>query len=331
MKRREVLAGLAAGAGASSFFTAAAQQSTDPSRRIGVLMDLSAEDPEGRIRLNAFRTELARLGWTEGENAKIDVRWGAGIPSKMRQHGEELIAAAPDVILAAGSLAVAALQQSTTTVPVVFVTVADPVGAGYVQGLARPGGNITGFMLLEYSVGAKWLQLLKDVDPRVRRVAVLRDPAVASGSGQFGAIQAAASSFGMEVSPIGMRDNEEMARALDAFARAGNGGLIVTASPLATLNRELIVAIAMRGRLPAVYSNSSFALGGGLLSYSPDRVDQLRQAASYVDRILKGEKPGELPVQAPTKYELIINLKSAKVLGLIIPPTLLARADEVIE
>jgi putative ABC transport system substrate-binding protein len=187
----------------------------------------------------------SRAWWTEGKNAKIDVRWGAGIPSKMRQHGEELIAAAPDAILASGSLAVAALQQSTTTVPVVFVTVADPVGAGYVQGLARPGGNITGFMLLEYSVGAKWLQLLKDVDPRVRRVAVLRDPAVASGIGQFGAIQAAASSFGVEVSPIGMRDNEEMARALDAFARVGNGGLIVTASPLATLNRELIVAIAI--------------------------------------------------------------------------------------
>jgi putative ABC transport system substrate-binding protein len=238
---------------------------------------------------------------------------------------------ATDAIFATGSPSVGALQQSTATLPIVFATAVDPVGAGFVASLARPGGNITGFMLLEYSVGTKWLELLKEVEPRVTRVAVLRDPTVASGSGQFGAIQAVASSFGVELSPVGMRDAREIESALNAFARGTKGGLIVTSSTLATLNRELIVAIASRHRLPAVYSNPLFVTGGGLLSYSPDRTAQFRQAAAYVDRILKGEKPADLPVQAPTKYELLINLKTAKAIGLDIPPQVLARADKVIE
>jgi putative tryptophan/tyrosine transport system substrate-binding protein len=249
----------------------------------------------------------------------------------MREFAEELVALAPDAIFASGSPSVGALQQSTTTIPVVFATVADPVGAGFVASLARPGGNITGFMLLEYSIGTKWLELLKEVEPRVTRVAVLRDPTLASGSGQFGAIQAVASSFGVEVSPVGMRDSGEIERALNAFARGGKGGLIVTASTLATVHRELIIEIASKHGLPAVYANRLFVTAGGLLSYISDRIDQVRRAAAYVDRILKGENPADLPVQAPTKYELVINLKTARAMGLTIPPHLLARADEVIE
>jgi putative ABC transport system substrate-binding protein len=261
----------------------------------------------------------------------IDVRWGGGIAGQMREHAQELAALTPDALLASGSPSVAALQQATPTLPIVFATVADPVGAGFVASLARPGGNITGFMVLEYGMSAKWLELLKEVEPRVTRVAVLRDPTVASGSGQLGAIQAAASSFGVEVSPVGMRDAREIESALDAFARGPHGGLIVTASTLATLHREAITATAARHRLPAVYFERFFVAGGGLLSFGADRIDQFRQAAAYVDRILRGEKTTGLPVQTPTKYELAINLKTAKALGLAIPPTLLARADEVIE
>jgi ABC-type uncharacterized transport system substrate-binding protein len=317
--------------GAAAWPLAARAQQSDRMRRIGVLMDLAADDPEGRVRLAVFRAELSRLGWADGGNTRIDIRWGAGVANRMREFAEELVALMPDAILASGSPSVGALQQSTMKLPVVFASVVDPVGAGFVASLARPGGNITGFMLLEYSIGTKWLELLKDVEPRVSRVAVLRDPTLASGSGQFGAIQAVASSFGVELSPIGMRNAGEIEDAVNAFARGAKGGLIVTASTLATLHRELIVALASRHRLPAVYSNRLFVTGGGLLSYSPDRIDQFRQAAAYVDRILKGEKPADLPVQAPTKFEFVINLKTAKALGLELPPTLLARADEVIE
>jgi ABC-type uncharacterized transport system substrate-binding protein len=328
MRRREFITLIG---GAAAWPLAARAQQGERMRRIGVLMDLAADDPEGRARLEAFQAQLSRLGWVDGQNARIDVRWGAGVADRMRRYAEELVALTPEVILASGSPSVGPLQQLSATLPIVFATVADPVGAGFVASIARPGGNITGFMLLEYSIGTKWLELLKNIGPRVTRVAVLRDPSLASGSGQFGAIQAVASSFGVELSPVGMRDPGEIESAIDAFSREANGGLIVTASTLATVHRGLIVATASRNRLPAVYSNRLFVTVGGLLSYSPDRIDQFRKAADYVDRILKGEKPGDLPVQAPTKYELVINLKTAKALGLEIPPTLLARADEVIE
>jgi ABC-type uncharacterized transport system substrate-binding protein len=323
VKRRTFISIL--GGAAATWPLAARAQQADGMRRIGVLMDLAASDPEGQVRVAAFRAELSRLGWADGGNARIDIRWGAGVANRMREYAEELVALKPDAILASGSPSVGALQ-STTKLPVVFASVADPVGAGFVASLARPGGNITGFMLLEYSIGTKWLELLKDVEPRVTRVAVLRDPTLASGSGQFGAIQAVASSFGVELSPIGMRNASEIEDAVNVFGRGAKGGLIVTASTLATLHRELIVALASRHRLPTVYSNRLFVTGGG-----PDRIDQFRQAAAYIDRILKGEKPADLPVQAPTKYELVINLKTAKALGLDVPSTLLARADEVIE
>jgi putative tryptophan/tyrosine transport system substrate-binding protein len=329
-RRREVIAGLASSAVASPL-TALAQQSPERVRRVGVLMDLALNDAEAGARLDVFRAELSRLGWTDGRNTRIDIRWGPGIASRMRQFADELVALAPDALFASGSPSVGALQQSTTTLPIVFATVADPVGAGFVASLAQPGRNITGFMLLEYSIGTKWLELLKEVEPRLTRVAVLRDPTLASGSGQFGAIQAVASSFGVEVSPIGMGDAAEIERALDVFARGPKGGLIVTASTLATVHRDLIVGMASKHRLPAIYANRLFVTGGGLLSYISDRIDQVRRAAGYVDRILRGEKAANLPVQAPTKYELVINLKTAKALGLNVPAALLARADAVIE
>ena len=300
-------------------------------RRIGVLMGLSADDPEGQARLAAFLQGLQQLGWTDGRNVRIDFRWGAGDADRFRRYAAELVALAPDVILASGSPAVGPLLQATRTVPIVFAPVADPVGAGFVDSLARPGGNATGFMLFEYGIGAKWLELLKEIAPGVTRVAVLRDPAIASGIGQFGAIQAVAPSLGVEVSPVNVRDAGEIERAVAAFARGPNSGLIVTGSALAVVHRDLIITLAARHKLPAVYFERYFVAGGGLLSYGPDFVDQYRRAAGYVDRILKGEKPADLPVQAPTKYELVINLKTAKALGLDVPPTLLARADEVIE
>jgi putative tryptophan/tyrosine transport system substrate-binding protein len=329
MRRRSVIVGLA---GAAAWPLAArAQQSPERVRRIGVLMDLALDDPEAGARLEVFRAELSRLGWTDGRNARLDIRWGPGIASRMRQFADELVALAPEALFASGSPSVGALQQSTTTLPVVFATVADPVGAGFVASLAQPGRNITGFMLLEYSIGTKWLELLKEVAPRLTRVAVLRDPTLASGSGQFGAIQAVASSFGVEVSPVGMGDAAEIERALDVFARGPKGGLIVTASTLATVHRDLIVGMASKHRLPAIYANRLFVTGGGLLSYGHDVIHLFRQAASYVDRILRGEKPADLPVQQPTKFELVVNLRTAKAIGLTIPESFLLRADEVIE
>ena len=300
-------------------------------RRIGVLLPAAADDPEFQARVGAFLQGLAQLGWTIGRNVRIDTRWATANAADIRRHAAELVALAPDVILAHGASTVGPLLQATRTVPIVFPVVADPVGAGFVDSLARPGGNATGFMTFEYSMSGKWLELLKQIAPGVTRAAVLRDPPSPSGTGQFGVIQAVAPSLRVEVSPVNVRDAGEIERAVAAFARAPNGGLIVTASALATLHRDLIITLAARHKLPAVYFERFFVAAGGLISYGPDFVDQYRRAAGYVDRILKGEKPADLPVQAPTKYELVINLKTAKALGLDVPPTLLARADEVIE
>ena len=296
-----------------------------------MLLSFAADDPVGQIRVAAFQQGLQQLGWTEGRNVRIDIRWGMGDADRIRNYAAELVGLAPDVILANGSVVVAPLLQATRTIPIVFVFVPDPVGAGYVDSLSRPGGNATGFSQFEYATSAKWLELLKEVAPGVTRAAVLRDPAITAGIGQFGAIQTAAPSFGVEVSPVNVRDAGEIERVITAFAGASNGGLIVTGSPLSLLHRDLIIAIAARHRLPAVYWNRLYVTGGGLISYGPDPIDQYRRAATYVDRILKGEKPADLPVQAPIKYELVINLKTAKALGLEVPQSLLARADEVIE
>jgi putative ABC transport system substrate-binding protein len=300
-------------------------------RRIGVLMNVAADDPESTVRVAAFVQGLAELGWTVGSNVRIDYRWGAGDADSFRKYAAELIALVPDVILAHGVVSVGPLQQATRTVPIVFVNVSDPVGAGLVESLARPGGNATGFILFEYGISPKWLELLKEIAPRVTRVAVIRDPTLATGIGQLGAIQAVAPSFGVELSPIDARHAGEIERAVAAFARGPNGGLIVVSGTSAGVNRKTIFALVARHRLPAVYPFRYFVTGGGLISYGPDQVDQYRRAAGYVDRILKGEKPADLPVQTPTKYELVINLKTAKALGLEISPMLLARADEVIE
>jgi putative ABC transport system substrate-binding protein len=295
-------------------------------------MAAGADDPEYQARIRAFQQELEQLGWTEGRNARIDTRWATTNADEIRKHASELAALTPDVILAAtGTTTVAPLLEATRTVPIVFVLLIDPVGAGFVSSLARPGGNATGFLMFEYGLSGKWLELLKQISPSVTRVAVLRDPAIASGIGQFGAVQSAAPSFGMEASPINVRDVGEIERDINAFAQSSNGGVVVTASPRASLHRDLIVTLAARHRLPAVYSSRHYVDGGGLISYGPDIIDQYRRAAGYVDRILKGEKPADLPVQAPTKYELVINLKTAKALDLSFPPMLLARADAVIE
>jgi putative ABC transport system substrate-binding protein len=299
-------------------------------RRVGVLMNLAADDPGSPVRIAAFAQALQQLGWTLGRNVQTDYRWGAGDADRIRRYAAELVALTPDVILASGTPSVASLQQTTRTVPVVFVSVVDPVGAGFVASLARPGGNATGFLMFEYGISGKWLELLKQIAPGVTRAAVLRDAAT-TGMGQLGALQAVAPSFGVELSPIGVRDAGEIERAVAAFALGSNGGLIVTGSTLAVVHRHLIVTLAARHKLPAVYPFRFFVTGGGLISYGPDTIDPFRRAAGYVDRILKGEKPADLPVQAPTKYELVINLKTAKALGLAVPPTLLARADEVIE
>ena len=298
-------------------------------RRVGALIPLAADDPEALGRITAFVQGLQQLGWTDGRNVRIDARWAAGNADNFRKYAAELVALAPDAILATSTPAVLALQQATHTVPIVFVQVIDPVGAGMVASLARPGGNITGFMSFEYGMSGKWVELLKEIAPGVRRVAVLRDLTI--GIAQFAAIQAVAPSLGMELSVIGVRDADEIESAVTTFARSPNGGLIVTASTSAITHRELISTLAARHRLPAVYSFRYFVTAGGLISYGPDSIDPYRRAASYVDRILKGEKPADLPVQNPTKYELVINLKTAKALGLDVPPTLLARADEVIE
>jgi ABC-type uncharacterized transport system substrate-binding protein len=296
-----------------------------------VLTNLPADDPEGKERLEAFLQVLRQLGWTEGRNVRIDTRDTQGDPDRTRRYAAELVSLAPDIILAAGSGALAPLLQATRAVPIVFTIVADPVGAGFVESLARPGGNATGFLAFEYGISGKWLELLKQIAPDVTRAAVLRDTTIAAGTGQFGAIQSVAPSFGVELRPVDVRDAGEIERAVSAFARSSNGGLIVTGSPLAVFHRDLIIALAARHKLPAVYVERYFVAAGGLISYGPNRVDQFRQAAAYVDRILKGEKPADLPVQAPTKYELVINRKTAKALGLDVPPMLLARADEVIE
>src|SRR5262245_1882707 len=309
----------------------AGAQQAERVRRIGVLTPLLPDDPEGQARLAAFLQGLQQLGWTDGRNVQIDVRWGASDADVTRKYAAELLTLAPDAILTNGELAVAIFQQATHTVPIVFGSVVDPVSAGFVESLAQPGGNITGFTVFEYGVSVKWLELLKEIAPRVKRVAILRDPSTAGGSGQLGAIQGVAPSLGFELRPIDVRHVGDIERALGAFARASNGGLIVAASVAAVNYRDLIVALAARHRLPAVYSQRVFVTAGGLISYGPDRVDQFRRAAAYVDRILKGAKPGDLPVQAATKYDLAINLKTAKMLGLELPLALLARADEVIE
>ena len=331
MKRREFIT-LLGGAAAVAWPLAARAQQPDRVRRIGVLMASAADDSESQARIAAFLQGLQQLGWADGRNMRIDTRWATTDADDIRRHAAELAALAPDVLVAAtGTVTAAPLLQATRTVPIVFVQVIDPVGAGFVVSLARPGGNATGFTIYEYGMSGKWLELLKEIAPRMARAAVLRDPAIASGIGQFAAAQAVAPSLGVELSPVDVRDAGEIEHAVTAFARSSNGGLIVTASALATRHRDLIIALAARHRLPAVYSYRYMVAAGGLVSYGPDSLDQYRRAAGYVDRILKGEKPADLPVQAPTKYELVINLKTAKALGLDIPTTVLSRADEVIE
>jgi putative ABC transport system substrate-binding protein len=310
--------------------TAHAQQ-PERMRRIGLFMPGVAADPESMSRLTAFLQGLQELGWTDGRNVRIEYRWGAGDGDSYRKIDAELAASSPDVVVAVGGLVVAALQQTSRSLPIVFVNVPDPVGAGFVDSLARPGSNTTGFTVFEYGLSGKFLELLKQIAPRLVRVAVIRDPSNVAGVGQWGAIQSVAPSFGVELRPVDVRDATEIERGITAFAGEPNGGLIVTGSGLAQLHRELIITLAARYRLPAVYPYRYFATAGGLVSYGPDTIDPYRRAAGYVDRILKGEKPADLPVQAPTRYELAINLKTAKALGLDVPATVLARADEVIE
>jgi putative ABC transport system substrate-binding protein len=329
VKRREFITLL--GGAASAWPLVARAQQPRRMRRIGVLTPFPADDAEGHARLTAFTQALQQSGWTVGQNVRIDYRWGPGNPATMRKHATELVALEPDIILALTTAAVGPLLEASRTVPIVFVTVADPVGAGFVETLARPGGNATGFTPYEYSISGKWLELLKEIAPRVTRAAVLRDTSIAVGPAQFGAVQAVAPSLGVELRPVDVRDAGEIERALAAFAQGSNGGMVVIGSPSAAIHRGLITALAAKHRLPAVYNTRLFTDAGGLISYGPDFLEQHRRAAGYVDRILKGEKPADLPVQAPTKYELVINLKTAKALGLEIPSSVLARADEVIE
>jgi len=328
MRRREFITLLGS---ATAAWPLAVRAQAERVRRIGALMFLAADDPESKIYIAAFLQQLQELGWSVGHNVQIDYRSTAGNADLIRKYAEELIARAPDVILTAGGSHVGPLEQATRTVPIVFVQVADAVGGGFVNSLARPGGNATGFTNFEYDFSGKWLELLKQIAPLMTRAAVLRDPANPSGAGQFGAIQAVAQSFGVEAIPVNMRDAGEIERGVNDFAQKPNGGLIVTPSSLALVNRELIVKLAAQLRLPAIYPFRFFVSGGGLISYGPDVVDQYRHAAGYVDRILKGEKPADLPVQQSTKVALVINSKTAKALGLDVPPSLLARADDVIE
>jgi putative ABC transport system substrate-binding protein len=327
-KRRQFITLLG---GAAAWPLAAHAQQPERIRRIGVLLPAAAEDSVFQSRVGAFLEGLEQLGWTIGRNVRIDTRWATTNVAEIRRHAAELAALAPDVILAHGVSTVGPMVQATRTVPIVFPVAGDPVAAGFVDTLARPGGNATGFVSVEHSMGGKWLELLKQIAPSVTRAAVFRSPAIPSGIGQFGAIQTVAPSLGVEVNPINVRDASEIESTVAAFARSSNGGLIATASALANVHRDLIVTLAARHKLPAVYFDRSFVAAGGLISYGPDQIDQYRRAAGYVDRILKGEKPADLPVQNPTKYELVINLKTAKALGLEVPPALLARADEVIE
>jgi putative ABC transport system substrate-binding protein len=306
-------------------------QSAGQPRRIGVLMSPTEDSPEGQARIAGFREGLRATGWTEGGNLQLDVRWAGGDMGRTRALAGQLVASNPAAILANGTPAVIALKERTSSIPIVFAQIQDPVGLGMVASLARPGGNVTGFTNFEYSIGGKWLELLREIAPDVTRVAVLRESFVASGPGQFGAIQAVAQAHKVELRPIDVRDAGEIERDITAFAQESNGGLIVTGSPAATVHRELINALALKHRLPIVFNSRFYVVNGGLASYGPDFVDMFRRSASYVDRILKGEKPADLPVQAPVKYELTINLKTAKAMGLTLPPALLARADDVIE
>jgi putative tryptophan/tyrosine transport system substrate-binding protein len=326
--RRELITALG-GAALAWPFAARAQQG-ERIRRIGLLQGLAADDPVAQANNAAFLQGLQQLGWTDGRNVHIDFRFGAGNAADIRKYASELVALAPDVILAV-SQSLGPLLQATHSIPIVFTIVPDPVGAGFVESLSRPGGNATGFLMFEYSLCGKWLELLKEIAPSVTRAAVLRDSADPSGIGQFATIQSVAPSVGVDVSPINLRDAAEIERAVAAFARTANGGLIVTTSALSVVHRDLIVARAAQHNLPAVYSERFYVAAGGLIAYGPNFRDQFRGAAGYVDRILKGEKPGDLPVQAPTKYELVVNLKAAKALGLAIPRAVLSRADEVIE
>ena len=328
MKRREFITLLG---GAAAWPLTARGQQGERMRRVGVLMGLAADDREAPARVAAFAQGLQELGWTMGRNVRIDYRWGAGVADLYRRYGAELVALAPDLVLASGVPAARAVEQASRTMPVVFVDTTDPVAAGVVASLARPGGYATGFMQFEFGMSGKWLELLKEIAPGVTRAAVIRNPMTPAGAGQLGAIQAVAPSFRVEISPTDVRDASEMEHAIAAFAREPNGGLIVLSTSLAVAHREQIIASAVRHRLPAIYPFRTYVDAGGLVSYGPDRIDPYRRAAGYVDRILKGEKPAEMPVQAPTKYELVINLKTAKTLGLDVPPLLLARADEVIE
>ncbi len=328
MKRREFITLL--GGAAAAWPLAARAQQADRIRRVGVLMHLAADDPEGQARHAAFLQGLQQSGWSAGRNVRIDTRWGTSEADR-RRYAAELVALAPDVILASNSQATLALQAATSAVPIVFANVTDPVAAGFVDSLARPGGNTTGFTLFEYGISAKWLELLKEIVPGLTRVAVIREATNPAGIGQFAAIQSVAPANAVQVSPVVVRDSSEIERALGTLARSPNSGLIVTASGLRESDGHLIVTLAARYRLPAVYPFPGFVTDGGLICYGPHSTEQYRRAAGYVDRILKGEKPADLPVQAPTKYELVINLKTAKALGLDMPPTVLARADEVIE
>jgi len=329
LRRRDLITLL--GGAAIAWPLAARAQQRDQMRRIGVLLPAAADDSEWQARVGAFLQALALLGWTIGRNVRIDTRWATTNAGEIRRHAAELAALAPDVILAGGTTPVGPLLQATRTVPIVFTLGVDPVGAGFVDSLARPGGNTTGFMAYEFSIGGKWLELLKEIAPGVTRVAVLRDATQAFAMSLFAAMQAVAPSQGVEVIPVNMRNAGEIEQSVETFARSPNGGLIAAGSAAATRHRELILTLAARHKLPAVYWERFLVAAGGLMSYGPDLVEQFRQAAGYVDRIIKGEKPAELPVQAATKYALVINLKTAKALGIDVPPTLLARADEVIE
>jgi putative ABC transport system substrate-binding protein len=330
MKRRQFLGGL--GSAAIAWPLAVRAQQPERLRTVSLLVAGTPDDPEYQARTGAFLQALAQLGWIDGRNLRIDIRWATTNADTLRKQAAELAALAPDVILSAtGTTTTAPLLEATRTLPIIFVLLVDPVGAGFVSSLARPGGNATGFLMFEYGLSGKWLELLKQIAPGVRRIAVLRDPTIASGIGQFGAIQSAAPSLGFEASPFNVRDAAEIERDIIAFARSPNGGVIVTAAPRALLHRELIATLTAKHRLPAIYSHRSYTVAGGLISYGPDIIDQFRRAAGYVDRILKGENPADLPVQAPTKFELVINLKAAKALGLELPDALVARANEVIE
>ena len=329
MRRRDFIKGIAGSA--SVWPLASRAQQSERMRRIGVLFTGSADDQYGQVRNAAFLQALQEFGWTVSRNVRIDTRWGGADADRIRRNVAELVATGPDVILATGSANLGPLLQASRSIPVVFAVVPDPVGAGYVDSLARPGGNATGFMLYEYGISGKWPGLLKQIAPGVTRVAVLRDPGITGGIGQFAAIQTSAPSLGMEIVPINVRETKEIESIITTFARVANGGLIVTGSPSALLHSALIIALAAQHKLPAIYFEREFVAAGGLISYGPDLIDQYRLAAGYVDRVLKGEKPSEMPVQAPNKYELVINLKTAKNLGLSVPPELIASANEVIE